>query len=219
MRESSSGRISSHLAATRQLRLLGLLDGAERIGLAPVGLQTLHSLAYFSDVLAPIWNLPVIDGQLLKQVRLYYPSLQEDIDSLVATGVVTVSNVDYVEWHGAWTLSAEYMPNHFFSDRILAAAGSYENRTAEMEFVREVVYATSGLGSDGMPGAPNLDATYSDPIVAVGGIVDLVPDGELNRTAEIALRFSKLARDSDELSVAEIVNLYVRLLYSRLRLG
>jgi hypothetical protein len=33
------------------LRLIGILDGAERVGMTPLRLETLHSIAYFTDAL------------------------------------------------------------------------------------------------------------------------------------------------------------------------
>ena len=53
-------------ALRRQMRLLLLLDGSERAGIAPIRLRLLHTYAYLSNVLAPVWNASILDGRLLK---------------------------------------------------------------------------------------------------------------------------------------------------------
>ena len=71
-------------ALRRRIRLLLLLDGSERAGLAPINVRRLHTYAYLSNVLAPVWNTRVFDGSLLKRRGgPFYPALQHDLDRLV----------------------------------------------------------------------------------------------------------------------------------------
>lgn len=207
---------ASPRATARKLRLLAILDCAGQIGMAPLGLSTLHTIAYFSDVLAPVWHLPVMDGQILKRTHPYYPSLQEDLDRLVGSGVVRVHNVSYQQELQSWLLSADYELREEAARPILDLAGSYRQQAADLSFVREVVYATSGLGDDVVEAA-SVDATYADPLVALGGLIDVDPDGAVNQTVGVARRFGDLLSTRSALSTAEMVHLYVRQLYSRLQ--
>lgn len=217
----SSLRTTLTSATVRQLRLMALLDGAEQVGMTPLPLGPLHVIAYFTDALAPVWHLPIIDGQILKRIRPYYPSLQSDLDSLVGRGVVTVVDVSFAPDGRHWRLDAKYSLNREFADRILAVAERFSLRAEELKFVREVVFATSGLGFDGLGGVGRVDAAYSDPLVDVGGVIDLARDpGEGdNLTAQVALRFGQLLGDESGATTAEMLNLYVRRLYSRLRVA
>ena len=203
-------------AVSSALRLVAILDGAERVGTAPLRLQTLHSIAYFTDALAPVWNLPVMNGQILKRMAPYYPTLQYDLDRLVGCGVVDVSDVAYREIEKSWVLDASYRLRYEAASNILAVAESYPRQAAELAFVREVVYATAGLGLDGVDGAPTVDATYSDPLIDIGGVIDVDPEGAPNLSAGVALRFGSLLAGNNPLGTAEMVNLYVRHLYARL---
>jgi hypothetical protein len=212
-----SNGASDSIATLRQLRIIGLLDAAERLGATPLPLIPLHTIAYFTDALAPVWNLPIIDGQILKRLRPYYPSLQADLDRLVGRGVVAASEVHYVREEPHWRLDANYALNRQFADRILAVVESFPMRAGELGFVREVVYAASGLGVEGLQTVTELDATYSDPLVDVGGMIEVERDpGEANNlTAQVALRFGELLDGESTVSTAEMVNLYMRRLYAR----
>lgn len=204
----------------RRLRIVAILDGADRLGISPLGLLSLHSIAYFADALAPVWNLPIMDGQVLKRRQPYYPSLQEDLDRLVGQGVVDVRSVTYTETDpGSWLLDAQYYLRREFSDPILQVAGSFVHQASELAFVREVVYATSGLGNEGVEKATAVDATYADPLVDIGGMIEVDPEDSLNLTAGVALRFGQLLGRDADLSTAEMVNLYVRRLYSRMQVA
>jgi hypothetical protein len=205
----------------RQLRLIAILDSCRSVGLSPTSVTTLHTIAYLADALAPVWHLPILDGQMLKRRRhLFFPSLQRDLDLLVGQGVVHVSRVRYVpseEGHG-WRLDAHYALESEFSERILSVARSYELQARKLKFIREVVYAASGLGTDGIDDLGRIDAAYSDPLVDIGGVVNIDSEaGRANATAQVALRFAKLTQDSRDFTAPELVHLYVRHLYARMQ--
>ena len=201
----------------RQLRVLAILNANEQLGVVPLPVNSLHAIAYFADALAPVWDIPVIDGLILKRHRPYYPALQADLDRLVGGGVVLVEDVRYSQSEDdSWRLEGSYRLNREFADRILACAESMPQRAQELRFVKEVVFATSGLGVSGVSDASDVDATYSDPLIEVGGMIDVAPDNEPNTTARIALRFGDLVPG---LSTAEMTNLYVRQLYARMHVA
>lgn len=207
----------------RKLRLVSILDACRFVGLSPTSIAAVHTIAYLADALAPVWDLPILDGQILKRRRHpFFPSLQRDLDLLVGQGVVQAARVRYLQnekGHG-WRLDAHYTLETEFSERILSATRRYEFQTKKLKFIREVVYAASGLGPDGIDNLGEIDAAYSDPLVDVGGVVDIdTESGRANASAQVALRFGELTPDSRVLTDSELVHLYVRHLYARMRVA
>jgi hypothetical protein len=214
--------LSAEMAQTeRQLRLLAILDACERIGLVPVEMQTLHVLAYLSDALAPVWHLPILDGQVLKRRNYpFFPSTQHDLDRLVGCGAVEVSDVQHTYSRSdGWRLDAAYALNRQLADPIIEELSRHEGPDRAHSFVREVVYAASGLGFEGIGHISATDAAYSNPLVDFGGLVDIESEDGPNPTAGVAMRFQRLTRDRATLSDAETVHLYVRHLYSRMNVA
>ena len=67
---------------------------------------------------------------------------------MVGQGVVQASRVKYLyEGDGSgWRLDAHYALESEFSERILSAARAYDMQMSKLKFIKEVVYAASGLG-------------------------------------------------------------------------
>jgi len=208
-------------ATMRQLRLLSLLDAASRVGLEPLPLRPLHIIAYIADAMAPVWDLPIIDGQILKRAVPYYPALQADLDRLVGQGLVAVSDVRYASSGSHWSFDAKYELNRALADRVLSSAETFPRFSSESCYVHEVVFATSGLALEGLERVPQVDAAYSDPFVDLGGLIDVERDpGEGdNASAEVAFRFGHLLTGDGGATTAEMLNLYVRQLYARLEVA
>ena len=206
-------------AVERRLRLISILTAAVETGLAPVPISHVHLLAYLTDVLAPVWHLPVLDGQLLKRRQPFFPAMQHDLDRLVGMGVVRVVRFGYVKSDGGegWRLDADYEPVSESASPILAEVEQHDQLRQVHSFVREVVYAASGLGAAGITEVAGVDATYSDPLVDLGGLIDIIEAP--SRTVHVAQRFAELAGDERRLTDAELVHLYVRHLYSRMRVA
>lgn len=205
----------------KQLRLIAILDASEEVGLCPVDAQALHTLAYLADALAPVWHLPILDGQVLKRSTYpFFPALQHDLDLLVGLGVVQVESFGYEEDDGhGWRLSATYTLNRAFADRIIREVLTHDLAERSHSFVREVVYAASGLGIEGIEQVGLADAAYSNPVVDVGDVVEIESERGVNASARTALRFKALTRERTSLSDAETVHLYVRHLYSRMNVA
>lgn len=71
--------------------LLMLIDGAERMGKTPIDFEDLHSLVYFSNALAPVYDLVSPDGYILKYKRgPFYPNVQWDLDRMALQHLVRV---------------------------------------------------------------------------------------------------------------------------------
>jgi len=202
----------------RQLRIMAILAGAESVGLSPVSSRQLHVFGYFTDALAPVWGLRILDVRLLKlQEGPTSSELQHDVDRLVGRGVVAVSDVSHsVDSDGLWRLDANYALNSAFGAPILDQARLFNEFADEIAYTREVVYALSGLGQAGLAHAPSFDASYGDELVDSGDMVNLeAGDRGDNLTAQVADRFEEVVPPGITITDAEKVHLYIRELYSR----
>src|SRR5262245_59310808 len=114
-------------ALRRRVRLLVLLDAAEQAGLAPIKILHLHSFAYLSNVLAPVWEFVPLDGKILKRRGgPYYPALQRDLDALVGKGMVVITGLAHLrDEERRWRLEGSYRLNREFSGRSLLHFASY----------------------------------------------------------------------------------------------
>ena len=200
------------------MRVIAILDSAERVGLVPLPTQPFHTIAYFADALAPVWGLRILDAQLLKRREgPLSPTFQHDLDSLVGRGIVVPHDVSYVsDQDGKCRLYASYSLNRPFVEPILARAAGLPTPAEELAYTREVVFAMSGLGPQALPTASTSDATYGDALIDFGAILDLtVSDRRPNPSVRVALRFGELMRPRLRLSDSEMIHLYVRELYRR----
>jgi hypothetical protein len=202
------------------VRVITILAGAQRAGLVPLPLPQLHSIAYFSDALAPVWDLRILDAHLLKrEAGPRSPKLQQDVDRLVGMGVLLPRDVKHLrDPDGKWRLHAAYVLHATFGDRILKRIEAFKRFAEERRYVQEVVYAMSGLGLLNIANAAAEDATYGNELVDVGDVVDVRDDvtGE-NQTSRVARRFGELLAARTDLSSAEMIHLYVRALNERIQ--
>lgn len=206
------------LEARRSVRLLSILRCAEESGLDPIPGSAIHTIAYLADALSPVWGLPILDAQVLKQsVRPNFPGLQRDLDALVGRGLVEVESVAIAR-HASdgWSTRATFSLTPLADPSLqLIVNSSYFGR--HFEFVREVTFAAAGLGPDGLADIGTVDASYADSFA--GSVIDLgEPNASGLSTASVAKRFRELAPES-ELTDAQLVHLYLRHLYSRLRVA
>lgn len=204
----------------RRLRVLAILAGAERAGLAPLPAPQLHTIAYFADALAPVWGLQILDAQLLKRSSgPLSPLLQDDVDALVGRGIVEPSGVRHVrDSDSTWRLDARYQLNWEMARPILDLARSFPVENATIELTEEVVLAVSALDTDRLPAASRTDVAYGDVLVDDGGVINIeTRDGKANPTARVALRFGSLLQSDVHLTPAEMVHMYVRQLDKQLR--
>ncbi|MBO2449038.1 hypothetical protein J4573_18185 [Actinomadura barringtoniae] len=197
---------------------MAIVKACEQAGMAAVPLPALHAIAYFADALAPIWNIPVVEAQVLKRAILpLNPELQRDIDELVGMAVLIPTQIQHIQTGDGWRLDAEYSLNSIFSSRIIDAMSVDEGWSRELLLAREVTLALAGLGTYGIAGAVLVDATYSDPLLDTGNVVDLAPESAIpTRTAQVTERFATLMAGTRDLTDSELTHLYVRHLYAQL---
>lgn len=208
----------------RRVRLIGILLFGRKAGITPMSTDVIHSIAYLADVLSPVWHLPILDAQLVKQVRKpYFPALERDLDQLVGIGLVEVERFRYVnpaEQIAQWRIDADYRLIEERAKPILDSVAQFDQQSRKFDFVREVVYAASGLGPEGIAEIGLVDAAYSDPLVDVGGLLDVDrANGGKNLTATVAERFAALTEADARFDDAELVHLYVRHLYTRMNVA
>ncbi len=215
----------------RRARILMLLDAAERVGIAPLNSARLHAFTYLADVLSPVWDLPPFDGKLLKtKGGPHYPDIQQQIDRLVALGLVEVSNLRYLSRpNGGARLDCYYglrLKSIHLSD-ILSALGVTERgrpldpRDKDVHaFLVDLAGALAMLPSDQIERAATLDATYADTRIGDSNIVDFASWTEdavkANLSVRAAQRFSAFLPRDSRLSPGEKIYLYASYLGKRM---
>lgn len=218
---ANSAESSGASQLERRLRLLAILRGSDRAGISPLALSYLHTVAYFADALAPVWGLRILDAQKLKRSGApMSPVLQRDLDRLVGIGVVTATNVEHVrDDEERWALQADYSLNALLAYPIVEAALSFEWQADHFGFVEEIVFAVSALGASGIQTATGSDAAYGDPMVDIGGLLDLRPwpEDRTNRAVRFAKRFGTLLGEDITLTSGELIHMYVRHLYQQVQ--
>ena len=86
--------VAAAAAIRRRVRLVVLLDASREAGLDPLPTRRLHLIAYLANVLSPVWDMPSVDGTVLKRRGgPFYPDLQADLDRLVGLGVARVEGL------------------------------------------------------------------------------------------------------------------------------
>lgn len=204
----------------RQVRLVMLLDAAEAAGLLPLGILRLHAFAYLSNVLAPVWNMPVLDGRILKRRGgPFYPDLQQDLDRLVGQGVAIISGLGHVQDEAKrWRLEGAYRLNRTFADPILEALSHFPDERRLGTFILELSYALSALSDEELDRAFSEDATYSDPMVTIDNVIDFADWRDRNYSANAADKF-ELVIPGGNATPGEKLHLYVRHLQRRINGG
>jgi hypothetical protein len=201
----------------RQTRVVMLLNAAEAAGLAPIKIRRLHVFAYLSNVLAPVWDMPVLNGAVLKRSGgPFYPDLQHDLDRLVGRGVVTISDVGHVQdEEKRWRLEGAYRLHGAFAQPILAALDDFPDESRLGAFIVELGYALSALSDEEFDRAVSEDATYSDPTVMLDNVIDFADWRERNYSANAAERFDRFIPGGNA-TPGEKIHLYVRHLHRRI---
>jgi len=205
----------------RRIRLVMLLNTAGQAGLLPIPILRLHTLAYLSNVLAPVWDMPALEGKVLKrQGGPFYPALQHDLDRLVGMGVAVILGLDHVlDEDQRWRLEGSYQLNRAFADRIVDRLSDFESERRLANFLQELAFAVSTLSDDDFDRAMTEDATYSDPLIGVGNVVDFAEWQRRNYTANAARYFDNLLPGGARATPGEKLHLYVRHLHSRVHGG
>jgi hypothetical protein len=203
----------------RQVRLVVLLQASERAGLTPIPVLRLHTFAFLSNVLAPVWRLLPMDGKLLKRRGgPFYPALQQDLDRLVGMGLVTITGLSHArDESNRWRIEGAYQLNDSLARAALARIGEMEEERRIFTFVQELAFALSALTDYELDSAMTEDATYADPVVGVGNVIDFAEWQDKNWSAGAAGYFARVMPNGITATPGEKLHMYVRHLHARLQ--
>lgn len=155
---------AQHPLLVRRMWLLLLMDASERAGTSPLSVAQLHRLIYLANALAPIYDLPIPDGYILKYRRgPFFPIVHWDIGRLVTQGLVIASQLrPFKDRQGYW-IAGSYR----LSGRGAAAvdtAITIETVFPKASYLREIGIAFATLGSSNRETAALADVNY-EPLV------------------------------------------------------
>lgn len=201
----------------RHILLVGLFDAMDWAGIRPVAAAQVNALWYLTNALAPAWHLAPFDAAVLKTERQpYFPMLQRDVDALVGMGMLQVTDLEMDAQRSR--MQGRFALNRTFADPVLAIMRTVPEEADLLEFLAEVVQALNRLTDAEQRTGLVEDATYADPHVGVGNVVDLgewLEYGGHTRTADILKRIETLA--GEDLDPAQCMDIYLDHLGRRLR--
>jgi hypothetical protein len=215
----------------QRVRVVQLLEAAERAGITPIPARRLHAYAYLADVLSPVWDLQPFDGKVLKvEHGPHYPDLQREVDRLVVMGLVTASRLRYVSRAKSGPLvDADYGINFESSylQPILSAIGArgadqaLDFRDSEIHtFLVELACAIATVPDDEIDSAASVDATYADDRIDYSNVVDFgnwsTNALQDNLSVAVTERFHRFLPGRAQLSAGEKLYLYASFLGRRM---
>ncbi len=205
----------------RRVRLVVLLEASREAGIEPLPTLRLHLIAYLANVLSPVWDMPSVDGSVLKRSGgPFYPDLQNDLDRLVGLGVVRVENLRHQRIDDdRYRLDGRYRLNPDLAEPILTYLNAMPKEAAAAHFVRELVLALSALSDEEIDRAITEDATYANPKVGNDNVIDFGEWLSANYSAAAAEKVGDLVPAGAIVGASEKVHLYVRHLRRRLQGG
>jgi hypothetical protein len=208
----------SERSLRRQARILVLLNAAAEASLAPVRVVPLHALAYLANVLAPVWDMPALDGKILKRKGgPFYPALQRDLDRMVGKGMVVVRGVTHARGPDRrWRIEGNYCLNPHLTRAALGYILRRRRESRVASFVQEIAYALSALGESDLDNALVEDATYADPTFSEDNVVDFDEWTRRNPSANAAAYFDHFLPRGTRATPGERLHLYVRHLHRRI---
>lgn len=174
--------------ARGKIRLLQLMEAAERAALTPIATDKLHAFAYLCDVLSPVWGLAPFDKRILKTGRPpFYPDLQREIDRLVAMGLFEVSDLSYQKApDGSMIFQAKYALRFGSSHgrAIRATLEADADAKPTQAYFDELARALASLRDEDIAAAAAEDASYDDASIATGDVIDFGSAARRVRTHE-----------------------------------
>lgn len=203
--------LSAHNASVR-LRLLVLLDAADRSGIAPLTAPHVHAIVYLSNALAPVWDVEPLTPELLKLYGSPYDAeIQTQLDRLVGSGLVTTKDLAYYQDEGgSWRVAASFSIDHDRAGPVLDELAYLPDELLAAEVIREVCLALAALPPELLDRALLLDAAYSDTRSSPYSLIHLRDERGSNLSSDVAESFRRIAPRGTYLSPAEQANLYVR---------
>ena len=147
-----------------RLWLLLLFDASERAGIAPLSVERLHRLVYLANAMAPVYNLPVPDGYILKYLRgPFFPAVHWDVGRLTVQGLVHAREATPIKDDLGYWIAANYS----LSDKGMAAVDDVleiDTVLAKASYLREVALAFATLHVGNRDGSALSDINYASAV-------------------------------------------------------
>lgn len=207
-------RSDQGVRSLRSARILGLLQAARDAGISPVQSTQFHQLVYLCNALAPVWDVVPLTKELLKLYGAPYDaSLQDDIDRLVAAGLVRARDLHYFQTdQGTWQVGALYaLGPAALTDPILRMLWAFPDERESTAIAREVCIAISALPSEWVDRVLSLDVAYADPRFSPNSVISLLDSDGENGSSRAAHLFQDVS--DKRLTPSEQAGLYIRHLY------
>lgn len=199
-------------------RLLQIVASLERVGVTPVSNRDLHSIAYLSNVLSPLWEVEPLETSVLKDRNGPRSSiLEHEIDLCVGNGLLIVETLT-ADPENPSQLSASYRLNARVALPIVAEIAMLPDEQPVTAYLNEIAFAFSEIQPGGRDDLALQDAAWSNPSIAAGRIVDFANHQRYptsNLTVQAAEAFQKYAPAGFTYNRAEKLLMYMRLLNRR----
>lgn len=199
------------------IRVLALLDGLARASVFNSPLRAVHELAYLANVLAPVFELTAVRASLLKRRGgPYYPELQQTLDLLVGSGLVTVSRLSYVHVaeEGRYRMDAMYALDEARTVGLLEHYREIYWGTGEPHFIEQLTAAYAVLNQDVSGGAVLQDARYADDDVDTNDVIDFGEWSTLE-ASNFSFNAAMAFRPGEKLRPAERLYMYMEHMQQR----
>lgn len=203
-----------------QVRLLQLFTALDRAGILPASISDLHTFAFFSNVMSPLWDLEPLEGAVLKLADgPYYPFLQKEVDHLVGTGFLEIDTLQVsLPSHGQAQLRATFRLAPRIALALVEKISALPDEAETLRFLTELAFSFANIKRDNRVAAAIKDATFSNPAISDDRIIDF---GEWNdpdvsdASVRAANRFQKYAPSGVTLNRAEKLSMYMSLIARR----
>lgn len=189
-----------------------VLAAAQSAGLTPMPSWQVHRLTFLADCLAPLFDLPVLTGRVLKNQRgPFYRELQWHLDRLAMQGLVDMSNIAHRRFGGGWWFFADYAVNALGMSILAEVIKASPRLSDALGFMREISSAYEQLGTRARRRAALRDVNFQDPEVRDADIIDFT-EARRNLSVRTANAFQDLITTQVPLTRRERLHLYFRYL-------
>ncbi|MDI7660207.1 hypothetical protein QLZ26_08820 [Cronobacter universalis] len=210
-----------HSTLKMQSRAIMILEAACKAGINPLPAEVFHNIAYFSNLLAPVYGSKIMDGKVLRlKEGPYYPDLQNQLDWLVLCGLVSISNLKYLylEEIKNWRLFANYAINIEKTTKIVYQLNQWKDESLNLEFIKKITLALTELSNSEITNSNKFDATYADKSTDFGNVIDYGEWVEGNPSLN-AIKLMEKHFSGYQISDDAKLNFYVRHLYHQIQKG
>jgi hypothetical protein len=205
-----------------QVRLLQIFVALDRAGALPATVSDLHTFAFFSNVMSPLWSLEPLEGAVLKLADgPYYPFLQKELDHLVGVGFLEIDSLDVTKPDkGSAQLRATFRLAPQAAEAAVIKIQILPDEVETLRFLTELAFSFADIRRDDRGAAAIKDATFSNPAISDDRVIDFGDwnDPEVaDASVRTANRFQKYAPNGVTLNRAEKLSMYMSLVARRSR--